>query len=172
MSIARINPRLSEEVDKTVKMELPQSDDWTPVVIHQKLLRIVAAVSGNIFLGPELCHREEYLHSSIRYALDLFTAVRALKMWPKPLRPIVRYFIPELNRIKDHRERAKRFLLPVIQERRALMKQGREVPDDMLQWMLNKADKFHICDDGEIAFQQLSLSVAAIHTTTMTVTQA
>ena len=69
------------------------------MTINKKLLRIVAIVSGHIFLGPELCRREEYIHTSINYTLDLFGAIRAFKKWPKMIRFIARYFNPRLKRV-------------------------------------------------------------------------
>ncbi|KAK3937790.1 cytochrome P450 [Diplogelasinospora grovesii] len=176
-NLPRINPRLSEEVDRSVKTELPPCEDWTPIVINQALLRIVAIVSGHIFLGPELCRREEYLHASINYTVDVFKAVRALKKWPTVIRPFGAWFTPELASIKEHKQRAKEFLIPIIQERRAMMARGEEMPDDMLQWMLEKSVPGHnpttetkMEDDAEMAFLQLTLSMAAIHTTSMTAT--
>lgn len=157
-------------MDRSVKTELPPCDDWTPVVINERLLRIVAIVSGHIFLGPDLCRREEYLHASINYTVDVFAAVRALKKWPSIIRPIARYFTPQLKGIRDHEERAKQFLIPIIQQRKELMKTGQEVPDDMLQWTLNKSESFNAQEDAKIATLQLTLSMAAIHTTTMTAT--
>ena len=170
-TIAMINARLCEEVQRSVQAELPQSRDWNAVVINEKLLRIVAMVSGNAFLGPDLCRRDEYLHASIRYAVDVNMAVRGLKRWPRLLRPLGQYFVPQLSRIAEHKRRAKAFFEPVIRERRAMMERGDPVPEDMLQWMLLKSDDFRIHDDAELAFQQLSLTLASIHSTTMTLTQ-
>jgi len=50
------------------------------------------------------------------------------------------------------------------------MQRGEKLPDDMLQWMLPKAKMFNIHDDAELAYQQLSLTLAAIHSTAMTMT--
>jgi cytochrome P450 len=86
-------------------------------------------------------------------------------------RPIGQYFIPELKRVFEHRKKAREFLKPVIEERRRLMREGLEVPDDMLQWMLAKSEQFGLTDD-DMSELQLNLSLAAIHTTTMTLTLA
>ncbi|KAK3689090.1 cytochrome P450 [Podospora appendiculata] len=169
-ALARLSPRLCEEVDRCIKAELPPCDDWTPVVISPIILRIVAILSGNLFLGPELCRSDEYLHMSINYTVDLFAAVAALKRYPKILRPLAQYFTPELSSIQDHKRRANAFLLPVIRRRRAMTREGMAMPDDMLQWMINKADSFNVKDDAELAYCQLSLSLAAIHTTSITAT--
>ena len=62
-------------------------------------------------------------------------------MVSKWTRPIGQYFIPELKRVFEHRRKAREFLKPVIEERRRLMREGLDVPDDMLQWMLAKSDQ-------------------------------
>lgn len=124
--------------------------------------------SGSIFLGPELCRKEEYLHASINYTVDVFTAVAALKKWPQILRPIGQFFVPELNRIQDHKDRATRFLRPIIRERKRMMDNEEDLPDDLLQWMLNMAEQDGIRDEAYLSFQQLMLSMAAVHTTSTT----
>lgn len=151
----------------TVDSEFGHCPEWTSVSIHQKLLRTVAIVSGHIFLGPELCRREEYLHASINYTIDVFVAVMKLETWNEWLRPIGQFFTPELKKVPEHRAKARAFLLPIIRERQEAMAKGKGVPDDMLQWMMQKARDFKLSDE-DLADMQLQLSLAAIHTTTMT----
>ncbi len=151
--------------------ELGPCEDWTPHVVYTKLLRVVAIISGTIFLGPDLCRREEYLHASINFTVALFTAISKLKRWPSWTRWIGQYFVPELRLVFEHRKKARQFLAPVIKERRRMMAAGEDLPDDMLQWMLNKSDEFKV-SDATMADLQLSLSLAAIHTTTFTTTLA
>jgi cytochrome P450 len=169
--IDRINSRLADETAKTVVEELGPCEDWTPGIVYQKLLRMVAIISGNVFLGPELCRREEWVVSAITYTVDLFTAIGKLKQWSPWTRPIGQYFIPELKSVREHRRKARAFLAPIIAERRKLMSEGKELPDDMLQWMMNKTAEFGLRDD-ELSLIQLNLSLAAIHTTTVTTTLA
>ncbi|KAH6654487.1 ent-kaurene oxidase [Truncatella angustata] len=167
----RINTRLTVETARTVVEELGPCEDWTSEIVYQKLLRIVAIISGNIFIGPELCRRDEWTISAITYTVDLFTAIGKLKQWKPWTRPIGQYFIPELKSVREHRRKARAFLKPVIAERRKLMKEGKDLPDDMLQWMMNKTAEFGISDD-DLSLIQLNLSLAAIHTTTLTTTLA
>jgi len=144
--------------------------EWTKLPFFESLLRVVAIVSGDIFLGRELCRNEEYLHLSISYTIDAFTGVAKLKQWRPWLRAIGVYFVPEMRIIENHRKRVKKFLAPIIKERRELMVNGSELPDDLLQWTLKKASKFpeEMRSDDDIAFMQLRLSLAAIHTTSTT----
>lgn len=162
---------LSSEVTQTVHEYLGKDREWKSTNITNALLPMISVISGRIFLGPELNRRKEYLHASINYTVDAFAATNAIRGWPQWLRPIVKFFIPEIDKIAEHRRLARDFLLPVITERQAQMTAGdTEMPDDMLQWMMAKAEKFNSNDPEKLVEIQLILSVAAIHTTTMMAT--
>lgn len=167
-----LNDRLSAEVAQTVPEYLGKSREWTAININRAMLKMVAVISGHIFLGPELNRHEEYLHASINFTVDYFKAASQIRTWSPWLRPIGRYFVPEINTVQEHRRRAKEFLVPIIEERRArgAAQDGSEEPDDLLQWMLAKAENFGTPDTGHLAETQLVLSMAAIHTTTMMAT--
>lgn len=62
------------------------------------------------------------------------------------------------------------FLGPIVEERRLLAKEGKPLPDDMLQWMIEKTTKHGITDIEHISAMQLLLTFAAIHTTTLSAT--
>ncbi|OTB14586.1 hypothetical protein K445DRAFT_318993 [Daldinia sp. EC12] len=168
-SLVRINPRLSAETERTIHEALPPCDDWTSVVVYPTILRIVATISGALFIGPELCRSEEYLNASIGYTLDYVNGVQGLKKWNQWLRWIGRYFTPEVTKLYEDRKKAHAFLQPVLAKRREAIKKGGEVSDDALQWMMTKADELGFGDEV-IAEAQLNLSMAAIHTTSLTVT--
>ena len=169
-NLPSVNIHLCSAVATTVPEYLGTSREWTPITINPKLMQMVAVISGHIFIGPELNHSQTYLDSSINYTIDLFGAATELRQWPSFMRSIVKYFIPSVDRLNEHRRKAREFLVPVIRERRALRQAGRPEPNDVLQWTIAKADKFNVTDDGAIAEIQLTLSLAAIHTTTMTAT--
>lgn len=86
------------------------------------------------------------------------------------MRPVGRFFVPELKLANEYRARAKKFLGPVIKERRSMIEDAAELPDDLLQWTLKKTSKFpeEMKSDDDVAFMQLRLSLAAIHTTSTT----
>lgn len=174
MAAARLNPRLSAEVDKTVNSELPECQDWTPLQIVPILLRIVAIVSGNLFIGPENCRHEAYINSAIHFTTDCAAASAEVKRFPKWLRPIIVAlgFVPSLGRIQGHRKQLHKLLAPMVNERRQLKKEGKPVPEDVLQWMVEKLDE---AANGKMRMDhlvqcQLLLIVAAIHTTTLSAT--
>lgn len=172
--LSRINISLSKAVDKTVNLELGEPGDWKEVNVIQFLQRVVAIVSGFVFMGDPLCLDEGYIHSAINFTMDVDRASLALKKWPAMLRPFMQYRIPELRTLKEHKRRAYDFLKPVIRERKRLLELKRagdstvELPDDALQWAIEQADNFNLKTEEELAFLQLELSLAAIHTTTNT----
>ncbi|KAK6080826.1 ent-kaurene oxidase [Seiridium cupressi] len=75
--------------------------------------------------------------------------------------------IPELAKVSEHRQKARDFLVPMIKKRRAAIKNGVEMSDDMLQWVINKAGEFNVSGE-DLADTPLTLSLAVIHTTIMT----
>lgn len=140
--------------------------------MYSKVLRIVARVSGRIFIGPELCHDEAYINSATKYTVDVFQAVQAIKgvrRWQRRLRVP---WLPELKALDMHEEEATRFLRPIVTARRRAEKEpGYQKPDDVLQWMMDTPGVGNR-DDRVLAKLQLSLNFAAIHTTSMTLTNA
>ncbi|KAK7743876.1 hypothetical protein SLS53_003897 [Cytospora paraplurivora] len=174
-ALNRLNPVIAEEVDQSFREELPPCQDYTPVNINNKLLRIVAKVSGRIFIGPELCRSEDYIDSAIKYTIEVMGAQKAVTM----LKPWKRIFkaasLPEVKSLHQREKAAKDYLRPVIQQRKKAEKEDPDYqkPDDLLQWVLDAdLSQFGQQDDQEIASIQLGLIFAAIHTTTLTATNA
>ncbi|KAL2263955.1 hypothetical protein VTK26DRAFT_3949 [Humicola hyalothermophila] len=167
-SLVRLNPSISEEVLDSLKQTLPPCDDWTPVNINQKLLRIVALVSGRVFIGTELSRSEEYLDAAINYTIELMAARRAVDVMRPWLRPFLANRLPEVRRLNERIAQADRFLRPVVEARQAMP--DSEKPDDLLQWIMDGQDKFKRYTSKELAHIQLEISFAAIHTTTLTAT--
>ncbi|KAH0422023.1 hypothetical protein CcaCcLH18_13060 [Colletotrichum camelliae] len=169
-SLAKVAVTLSGHIQRTVLDSLGSCTEWTEVVLYDKLLNMVAIISGRIFIGPELCHKKEYLEASTMFVIDLFTAAAKIKRWPKSLRFIGKHYIPEIKKLAEHRRRAAQVLVPVIEERKRLNTEVSETPEDMLQWFIAKSSKFGMDSNEQLAETQLSLSVVAIHTTTMAAT--
>ncbi|SPQ25579.1 258d739b-6356-4995-8922-698f1a5f90e4 [Thermothielavioides terrestris] len=167
-ALVRLNPSIAEEVQHSIRQELPSCDDWTPVNINRKLLRIVALVSGRVFIGTELSRSEEYLDAAINYTVELMEARRALDAVRPWLRPLLGNRLPEVRRLNARIAQADRFLRPIVRARQQ-MREG-DAPDDMLQWLLGSQDQFKQYTTEELARMQLGLTFAAIHTTTLTTT--
>ncbi|OHF04561.1 ent-kaurene oxidase [Colletotrichum orchidophilum] len=171
--IPLLTQELSGEVQRSIHEALGSNAQYTEVNVFPKLLRVVAIVSGLAFVGSDMYRQEEYITNSITFTVDLFGAIAKLKAWPNwgPVRAIAARFIAPVKRLHIHRQKAYDYFIPRIQERRKATagQEAGEKPKDMLQWMINKADKFGIKNDEEIAMILILLGVAAIHTTTLTV---
>nr|QEG13904.1 steroid 14alpha-hydroxylase [Curvularia lunata]QEG13905.1 steroid 14alpha-hydroxylase [Curvularia lunata]UXP88658.1 steroid 14alpha-hydroxylase [Curvularia lunata] len=169
-ALPRLNPSICQDVDRAVKTYMPPCDDWTEVNINEKLLRIVAKVSGTIFVGPELASDSDYLDAACFYTVDLMNAVTAMKKIRPWLKPFLASRTPEIIALRAREKHTERVLIPIVEQRIAAKANDPnwQEPDDFLQWMLDMREGTESIQ--ELAKTQLSLIFAAIHTTTMTVT--
>ncbi|KAL2023330.1 hypothetical protein VTK56DRAFT_3068 [Thermocarpiscus australiensis] len=167
-ALVRLNPSVAEEVQESFRRELPPCDDWTPININQKLLRIVALVSGRVFIGSELSRSEEYLDAAINYTVEVMQARQAIEKMRPWLRPLAAGRLPEVRKLNQRIKQADKFLRPIVAARRRMGPS--EKPDDMLQWIIDSQGKFKNYSTEELARLQLGISFAAIHTTTLTTT--
>ncbi|PKS08122.1 hypothetical protein jhhlp_005397 [Lomentospora prolificans] len=172
-ALSRLNPSIFQEVQESFALEMPPCNDWTPVNIHNKLLRIVAMVSGRVFIGPELCRSEQYLDAAINYTVELMEARRAVDRMRPWFRPFLASRLPEVRSLDRRIEEAFRFMSPVVEARKEIaLDPTAEKPDDMLQWLVDAQEKFPDKNSQNLAKVQLGLSFAAIHTTCLTATNA
>jgi len=91
-----------------------------------------------------------------------------LNLFPPFLRPVVNYFV---NGMAQRYREGTRLLAPVIAARREEVKGGTENPEDFLTWIMDAAkgvDK----ETEAIVERMFGLNFAAIHTSSMGVTQA
>lgn len=169
-NLSRINPNLYQEVERTVKDVIPPTDDWVSYGVEESLVQIITVVSGSIFVGPQLCRTPEYKDACANFSVHLFRAIRALKQWPRWIRSVGRYFTPGVKRVQGYYRDGQNILIPVIKERREKMRLGEKMPDDVLQWMLVKAENEGVGDEA-LCDLQLTLIMAAIHTTSRGATE-
>ncbi|KAK1999549.1 cytochrome P450 [Colletotrichum falcatum] len=169
--LVRLNPIISDEVVEAMRIELPQSCEWTEVKIMDKLMRIIAMASGRVFVGPELCRNEDYIDAAINYTVDVMKALRKVSNMRPWMRPFFAPRKPEVRNVQKRIAKAVDFLKPIVQSRReASGDPDYQKPDDMLQWMIEAQEKSGDKDDKKLARYQLGISFAAIHTTSLTAT--
>jgi cytochrome P450 len=141
--------------------------DWTPFKFQPFALRAVARLSGRAFVGTEINRKEEWMDTSINFAMHVFVAVVKLQMFPEWLRPVSRYFVKELRQIQRDIDKAGALLRPVIEERlRDLdLPCYEQPPDDLIQWLVETLPEHEKGDYQMQAQLQLVLAAASIHTT-------
>ncbi|KAM5437369.1 hypothetical protein McanMca71_001018 [Microsporum canis] len=165
---------LGDEIDYALKTELPECRDWTPITIQPKILRIVALVTGRVFVGPELNRNEEWLHTSSNFMMDIYIAGSALYKYSHFMRPFAaRFLVPEIRKVWSHQATAKRLFVPIMEQRRSneVSKPGYQKPNDMIQWLMdNNAKEDKPRTFAELANLHLLVCFAALHTSTLALT--
>lgn len=119
-----------------------------------------------MFGGTDLSRHQEWVDSTINFAVDGFIGAQAIKKYSTFIRPLARYWIAELSKISQHHATAKRVIVPILKARKA----QKTKPVDFLQWMLESAQGEETKEEF-IASIQLKLSFAAIHTSAAAPTQ-
>ena len=147
----------------------PGIDKWVEVQIYEILLRIIARIWARVLIGDPACKNEEWLQISMKYTENVLTTAIILRMFPSYLHPLVVNFLPSARRAQSNVRMAKKILAPMIAKRYAAAASGDidyRKPSDLLQWMMDAANK-HDGRPDKMAHRQLVLTIASIHTSTM-----
>lgn len=119
-----------------------------------------------MFGGTDLSRHQKWVDSTINFAVDGFIGAQAIKTYSPFIRPLARYWIPELSKINQHHATARQVIVPILKARKAQKTKA----IDFLQWMLESAQGEEAGEEY-IASIQLKLSFAAIHTSAAAPTQ-
>lgn len=163
---------LSNEASKDLKQYFGEEKEWHSINPSQAIGLIVSKMSTRIFLGEEFVEDERWIEASSNYATKVFAAGERLSLWPGYLRSTVHWFLPYCQELRKNIAMCRRVVEGKLQERakaQASKEKLGEDPDDVedtLKWM-NKVAQGRTFDPTKI---QLTLSMAAIHTTTDMVT--
>jgi cytochrome P450 len=167
-NLARLVPQLKGELEYVVATEFPECRDWMSVKLQPFIVRAVARMSGHAFVGPELSRNEEWMDTSINYAVHVFLAAAQLQFFPDWMRPAAQYLVPHLRYVSRDIAAAERMVQPVLEQRvRDMDTPGfhAQKPDDFCQWLLESLPQEEKADVRVQAHLQLIVSAAAIHTT-------
>ena len=138
-------------------------------------LKLMARITSRVFLGKEMCRNPEWLRITSTYTVIAFKAVEELRLWFSWLRPIVQWFLPNCTAARKLVQEARDIINPLLEKRRAekaeAAKRGEKHEyNDAIEWLEQTAREKKVTYDPACA--QLSLSVAALHSTTDFFTQA
>ncbi|RAL16400.1 cytochrome P450 [Aspergillus homomorphus CBS 101889] len=166
-SLGQLVRPLSKETGAVLQEKLPPSDTWSPISFAAEIPYIVARLSTLVFMGDKVCRDEQWLNVSVNFTINAFMGARDLRAWPSLLHPLVHWFIPSLQRLRENLSIGKAIANQEISRRR-LIREGRlpaENParshEDVLDWFLEATAGREI----DLAQWQMGLSLAAIHTT-------
>ncbi|TQS35162.1 hypothetical protein Golomagni_04424 [Golovinomyces magnicellulatus] len=167
---------IQEETAYSFNYRLGPCNDWTTIQLYQTLAKIVAMVSGRLFVGRPLCRNEEWINASINYTFQVTNVKDALSKWPRWKANILGSYCKEVRSIEKFKKQYAKLVQPIVDSH--LAKEGNEkIYDDegneqgnILACILARMSPEEHKIPGFLVNQLLSLSFASIHTTTITVT--
>ncbi|KAI8627734.1 cytochrome P450 [Xylariaceae sp. FL1651] len=149
---------------------------WRTVVLKETVLDMVARLSSRVFLGKDLCRQKKWLAIAKTYAVDAVMATFALRRLPAFARPLAHWFMAECTRCRRAVKEAHEMIDKEVAKRKRVvdscLASGKKPPKvaDAIGWMHETAVARNAKVDYVAA--QLSLTMAAIHTTTEVTCQA
>lgn len=157
-------PPVAEEIPVAFESVFPPCEDWTPIAVADAFTEIVAQATGRLVGGLALSRNKEWLRTSIDFTIDAFMAAQKLKSYPKYLRPIMQYFIPEMKLVHRDIQIARKHIKPLLRGREQRIadmgEKGR--PIDLLQMMTDGAKGPDASHDF-LSYATLAVSFASIH---------
>ncbi|KAI0406366.1 cytochrome P450 [Xylaria palmicola] len=169
-SLGLVTADLVDETIATVDDVFGQSEKWTTRMIREDMLEVVARVSSRVFLGPGLCRHRRWLDIAKTYTVDTFALSFLMRMAPAVVRPLAYLALPQSRRLRGSVRDAQRLIKPEVEKRKAAVDAARAAGErppkvaDTIGWMYDVAKG----QDLDLVAGQLSLTMAAIHTTTET----
>ncbi|KAI6798711.1 hypothetical protein KC361_g3246 [Hortaea werneckii] len=165
---------LVDETTASIHDIFGEDKNWHSTQLKQGILDMVARLSSRVFLGQDLCRNEQWLHIAKNYTVDSFIAARSLRLVPSILRPVVHWFIPHCIRARKEYADANKLIMPEIERRKERAQKaiaaGSKPPKtaDTIGWMYEIARGRQV----DYVAAQLSLTLAAVHTTTEAIATA
>ncbi|KAL9530972.1 Cytochrome P450 monooxygenase [Sphaerulina musiva] len=151
------------------------SKEWTAIPAIGTCSTIVSRAANRVFSGATLCRTPEWLEHSGIYGQSIFMEASIINMLPRFLRPIAAPWICRNN--YKHIQICQKYAVPVIEERFQAIRSGtlKTPPNDVLQWIIDKVmemgDPVEM-DPKRITRRLMRLNMVAIHTTSVTITNA
>ncbi|KAK8088499.1 cytochrome P450 [Apiospora hydei] len=173
-SLGLVTDDLVDETTAALRDIYGESPEWTTAALKEGVTDLVARLSSRVFLGKDVCRNERWLQIAKTYTVDSFIASYIMRMAPTPLRFFVYWFVPQGRSIRQAVRDARQIIDPEVKRRIAAVDAARAAglkppkTADTLGWMYEVARGRKV----DYPASQLSLTMAAIHTTTETTGQA
>ncbi|KAF1921226.1 cytochrome P450 monooxygenase [Ampelomyces quisqualis] len=172
--LTKVTKPVSDECVAALQDLYTEEEEWHQVTVREVNLKIMARVTSRIFLGEELCRNPDWLKVTSTYSVVAFRAVEELRKWPTLLHPVVMWFLPNCTAARGLVKQTRDIITPVLQKRRGMKAQAAATGDkvvfnDAISWLEAVAEEKSVRYDPACA--QLSLSTAALHSTTDFFTQ-
>lgn len=179
-AIPSLLPQIQTEIVDAYETEAGLNEEWHSVEIFSVALRIVARMSGRVFVGGPLNRDEEWLRAATTYSVDcsqlMLQSFALLFIFGAFLRALVLPFLPVTKRIKATQKKVHALVQPVVQE---ILAQSDEEKMEIKQpgqrgtfvsWLLRRLPN-GLKDSEYVAMSQLIVNFASSHTMSNTFTQ-
>ena len=175
-SLGLITEDLVEETTAAVHDIFGENGEWHETLVKQNILDLVARLSSRVFLGKPLCRNKRWLEIAKGYTVNAFLSARILRMLPSLVRPFVHWVLPPYIKLRRDTRDAEKLIMPEVEMRKEraakALEAGQKPPKtaDTIGWMYEIAKER--AEQKNYVAAQLSLTLAAIHTTSEAMTQA
>ncbi|KAM4054538.1 cytochrome p450 [Hirsutella rhossiliensis] len=164
-ALTKLIVSISEETTHALRRVLTDSMEWHEMDPKIDVIRVVSQMSCRVFMGEDLCKNQEWVKVSGDYTLQAFQLGGKLLSWPRQLRPLVHWLMPECWELRARLQKARRVLAPYLEARNALKKEALKSGmaarfDDAIEWFEKEYTGGH-----DPATCQITLALVAIHTT-------
>lgn len=154
---------LQDEIKYALHKEFGPCEDWTSVPLYDTLARIVALLSGRVFVGRPLSREEEWIDSSVKYTMDVNACRLAIMGWRNEFRTFVAPFLPEIRRLHYHKARGAQLLAPILKDCLARAQNEKSELEDFedeqgtfITWVLKHTDQKDRADPMVLATNQMN----------------
>ncbi|KAI9786674.1 MAG: hypothetical protein M1839_006225 [Geoglossum umbratile] len=169
--LSKVLPDIVEELGKTFSSSSAIGQEWTQISTHHLMLECITTSTNRVLVGQALAHDREYLESLSKLSGSVSRAGLVIDLAPRFLKPILAlYLVPKHGPLGVFLAK----LGPLFEERRRTMEKldgdWPDKPNDAIQWVLESAPPGSSL--YELCVRILYIAVSAIHTSTVSITNA
>lgn len=166
-----ITKDMEDEIAYAFNESVGLCKDWTVISPQAAVMRIIALVSGRIFVGPGLNRDAVYLENLLGFAVRTWMVTTSMRRYPKWLRPMAQHWDQEVRKVNAAIDTMAGLLKPLISAREvAVVGEKTGCFNDMLMWAMATCPQDHRTDLRWQAMYMLQIGTASIHVTSTTVT--
>lgn len=175
-NLAKLIVPISDEASLSFDDIWGKSPDWTETTLKSDMLTLISRLSAVVFTGGELSHSVEWQKITVEVTVNGFLGVVECRSFPRALQHLVSLFMPHAVRARTNLQRGKALIQQILDRRAREQQEGLSTNtpapkySDAISWLdeLAATGKYPKSDPAQL---QLSLAMAAIHTSTDLLTQ-
>ncbi|PGH15383.1 hypothetical protein AJ80_05567 [Polytolypa hystricis UAMH7299] len=170
-------PEMQEETEYAASATIGDQDG-SSFPVYPTMLRFIALLSGRAFVGLPLSRSEEWIQSSINYAIESVAAGQELRTYPAQIRTLVAPFLKKIQRVQQHQARVREMLHETIASCHHTAQRSKSPLQDpnrerarLASWLLRHYSSQYPVSEEVLGKDHLLAFFAAIHIATNALTQ-